>query len=597
MRLTQIRNFCIIAHVDHGKSTLADRLLLTTGAIGEREFRAQVLDDMDLERERGITIKARAVRMEYERQGLTYHLNLIDTPGHIDFSYEVSRSLAACEGVLLLVDASQGIQAQTVANLYQATEAGLAIVPVISKVDLPTAMPEVASEEIAHVLGSDPGEVTLTSAKTGQGIGEVLEVIVKEIPAPEGDPEAPVRALIFDSVFDDYRGVVAYVRMLDGRLRAGDEMLTLKTREHHDITEVGHFRPRMQAVKELRAGEVGYIISGVKNLNSIRIGDTITTGRRPQVKALPGYKEPRPMVFCGLYPTEETETSRVREALEKLRLNDSSFTFEPEVSPALGYGFRCGFLGLLHMEIVQERLERESDLSVIQTAPTVTYEVKTTDGQVLRIQNPADLPEPQLIDEFREPVVRIELIVPADALGTVMQLCEDRRGTYVRTKYLSPQKVELVYDLPLGEVVYDFYDKLKSVTHGYGTMDYELLGYRPADLVRLDILVAGDKVDALSMIVHRSQADQRGRRMAAKLKGHIQRHLFPIAIQAAVGSRIIARETVRALAKHVTGKCYGGDITRKRKLWEKQKEGKKRLKQIGKVRIPQEAFLAVLTNE
>jgi GTP-binding protein LepA len=597
MRLTEIRNFCIIAHVDHGKSTLADRLLLATGAISSREFRAQILDDMDLERERGITIKARAVRMEYERDGQTYHLNLIDTPGHVDFSYEVSRSLAACEGALLLVDASQGIQAQTVANLYQAAEAGLTVVPVISKVDLPTAMPEVTSEEIAHVLGGDPGEVILTSAKTGEGVNEMLDAIVDRVPPPEGDPDGPVRALIFDSVFDDYRGVIAYVRMLDGRLRVGDEMLTLKTREHHDVTEVGHFRPRMEAAQELRAGEVGYIISGVKDLTSVRIGDTITTGRRSQVKALPGYEEPRPMVYCGLYPTEETETSRVREALEKLSLNDSSFTFEPEVSPALGYGFRCGFLGLLHMDVVQERLEREGDLSVIQTAPTVTYELKTRDGEVSRIQNPADLPDPQEIDEFREPVVRIELIVPADGLGTVMRLCEDRRGTYVRTEYLSPQKVELVYDLPLGEIVFDFYDKLKSVTHGYGSMDYELLGYRPADLVRLDILVAGDRVDALSMIVHRSQAEQRGRRLASKLKEHIQRHLFAVAIQAAVGSRIIARETVRALSKHVTGKCYGGDITRKRKLWEKQKEGKKRLKQIGKVRIPQEAFLAVLTSE
>ena len=597
MRLTELRNFCIIAHVDHGKSTLADRLLLATGAISPREFRHQVLDDMDLERERGITIKARAVRMAYRQDQRTYHLNLIDTPGHVDFSYEVSRSLAACEGVLLLVDASQGVQAQTVANLYQAVEGGLTVVPVISKVDLPAADPEAVAREIVKVLGVADEEIILTSAKTGQGVGEVLAAVVRRLPPPEGDPEGPLRALIFDSIFDDYRGVIVYVRVLDGVLRPGDRILMLKTGAHFEVDEVGYFRPRMAPAAELRAGEVGYIMAGIKGLSSVGTGDTVTDARHPEVQPLPGYKEPRPMVFCGLYPIEETEASRVRGALERLRLNDSSFTFEPEVSPALGYGFRCGFLGLLHMEIVQERLERESDLAVIQTAPTVTYEVQTTSGEVRRIQNPADLPGREQIREFREPVVRVEMIVPAEALGAVMTLCEDRRGRFGRTEYLSPTKVELVYDLPLGEIVFDFYDKLKSITHGYGTMDYELLGYEPADLVRLDVLVAGERVDALSTIVHRSQVEARGRRLVAKLKHHIQRHLFSIPIQAAVGSRIVARETVRALAKHVTGKCYGGDITRKRKLWEKQKRGKKRLKQVGRVSIPQEAFLAVLAGE
>ncbi len=597
MRLTEFRNFCIIAHVDHGKSTLADRLLLATGAISPREFRNQILDWMDLERERGITITARAVRLAYRRGEETYQLNLSDTPGHVDFSYEVSRSLAAGEGALLLVDASQGIQAQTIANLYQATEAGLTVVPVISKVDLPAAMPDVVAREIATVLGVETADIVLTSAKTGLGVEAVLEAVVARIPPPEGDPEAPLRALIFDSVFDDYRGVIVYVRMLNGVLRPGGNILMLKTGERFEVSEVGHFRPRMAPAEALRAGEVGYIMAGIKGLTSVRIGDTVTEAHHPEVQPLPGYKEPRPMVFCGLYPTEETETSRVREALERLRLNDSSFTFEPEVSPALGYGFRCGFLGLLHMEIVQERLERESDLTVIQTAPTVTYEVETSDGEVQRVQNPADLPTPDRIREFREPVVRVEMILPAEALGVVMSICEDRRGNYVRTEYLSPEKVELVYDLPLGEIVFDFYDKLKSMTRGYGTMDYELLGFRPADLVRVDVLVAGDRVDALSIIVHRSQAEVRGRRLTVRLKEHIDRHLFAISIQAAVGSRIIARETVRALAKHVTGKCYGGDITRKRKLWAKQKRGKKRLKQVGRVSIPQEAFLAVLASE
>ena len=597
MRLTEFRNFCIIAHVDHGKSTLADRLLLATGAISPREFRNQILDWMDLERERGITIKARAVRLAYRRGEETYQLNLIDTPGHVDFSYEVSRSLAAGEGALLLVDASQGIQAQTIANLYQATEAGLTVVPVISKVDLPAAMPDVVAREIATVLGVETADIVLTSAKTGLGVEAVLEAVVARIPPPEGDPEAPLRALIFDSVFDDYRGVIVYVRMLNGVLRPGGNILMLKTGDRFEVSEVGHFRPRMAPAEALRAGEVGYIMAGIKGLTSVRIGDTVTEAHHPEVQPLPGYKEPRPMVFCGLYPTEETETSRVREALERLSLNDSSFTFEPEVSPALGYGFRCGFLGLLHMEIVQERLERESNLTVIQTAPTVTYEVETTDGEVQRVQNPADLPSPDRIREFREPVVRVEMILPAEALGVVMSICEDRRGNYVRTEYLSPEKVELVYDLPLGEIVFDFYDKLKSMTRGYGTMDYELLEFRPADLVRLDVLVAEERVDALSVIVHRSQAEVRGRRLTVRLKEHIDRHLFAISIQAAVGSRIIARETVRALAKHVTGKCYGGDITRKRKLWAKQKRGKKRLKQVGRVSIPQEAFLAVLASE
>jgi GTP-binding protein LepA len=597
MRLTEFRNFCIIAHVDHGKSTLADRLLLATGAISPHEFRDQVLDDMDLERERGITIKARAVRMAYQTAAGTYQLNLIDTPGHVDFSYEVSRSLAACEGALLLVDASQGIQAQTVANLYQATEAGLTVLPVISKVDLPTAAPDLVGQEIVNLLGVETADIILTSAKSGQGVREVLDAVVARVPPPEGDPRGPLRALIFDSIFDDYRGVIVYVRVLDGVLRAGDEVLMLKIGDRYRVDEVGHFRPRMAPAEKLQAGEVGYVMAGIKSLTGVHIGDTVTEARHPEVHPLTGYKEPRPMVFCGLYPTEDTEATRVREALERLQLNDSAFTFEPERSPALGYGFRCGFLGLLHMDIVQERLERESDLSIIQTAPTVTYEVETTDGEVRRVQNPADLPAAQDIREFREPLVRVELILPADCLGSVLALCEERRGEFVRTEYLSPTKVELVYDLPLGEIVFDFFDKLKSLTRGYGTMDYELLGYRPAELVRLDVLVAGERVDALSVIVHRSQADVRGRRLVARLKEHIQRHLFIIPIQAAIGSRIVARETLPALGKNVTSRCSGGDITRKRKLLERQKRGKRRLKQVGRVSIPQEAFLAVLASE
>jgi GTP-binding protein LepA len=591
-----IRNFSIVAHIDHGKSTLADQLLLQSGAITQREFREQLLDDMDLERERGITIKARAVAINYTLDGQVYELNLIDTPGHVDFHYEVSRSLAACEGAILLVDATQGVQAQTVANAYLAVNNNLAIVPVLNKIDMQAARPEEIKEEIMVSLGIDPTEVLAISAKTGLGVPEVFRAIIERVPPPAGDPKAPLRALIFDSKFDDYQGVITYVRVVDGELRVGQKIQLMAEGSEYEVTGLGRFRPREIACESLGVGQVGYVIANIKKLSDIRIGDTITQVPRSAEVALPGYKEPVPVVFCGLFPATNNQFDDLRTALQKLSLNDSSFTFEPESSDALGFGFRCGFLGMLHMEIVQQRLERESNLSLVQTAPTVTYEILGRDGEISHISNPTRIPDAGAIEEFREPIARLNFIIPSDCIGAIMQLCEDRRGVYQKTEYLSPTRAILTYELPLAEMIYDLYDKLKSATRGYGTMDYEVIGYRPGDLCRLDILVAGQRVDALSSIVHRTHADRRGRKLVKKLKGEIERHQFEVAIQAAIGSRVIARESISALRKNVTAKCYGGDISRKRKLLEKQKEGKKRMKQVGNVEISQDAFLSVLDD-
>ncbi len=591
-----IRNFSIIAHIDHGKSTLADQLLLQSGAITNREFREQLLDDMDLERERGITIKARAVAINYVLDGQTYELNLIDTPGHVDFHYEVSRSLAACEGAILLVDATQGVQAQTVANAFLAVGGDLAIVPVLNKIDMQASRPEEVKEEILTSLGIDPSEVLAVSAKTGLGVPDVFRAIIERVPAPAGDPKAPLRALIFDSKFDDYQGVVTYVRVVDGVLRRGQKIRLMAGETEYEVTGLGRFRPREVPCDELGVGQVGYVVANIKKLSDVNIGDTITQVPGPAQVALPGYQEPVPVVFCGLFPATHNQFDDLRTALQKLSLNDSSFSFEPETSDALGFGFRCGFLGMLHMEIVQQRLERESNLSLVQTAPNVTYEILTVKGETLHISNPTRIPDPGLIEEFREPIARVNFIVPTDGIGAIMQLCEDRRGIYLKTEYLSTTRAILTYELPLAEMIYDLYDKLKSATRGYGTMDYEVIGYRAGDLCRLDILVAGQKVDALSTVVHRAHADRRGRKLVKKLRGEIERHQFEVAIQAAIGSRVIARETISALRKNVTAKCYGGDISRKRKLLEKQKEGKKRMKQVGNVEISQEAFLSVLDD-
>jgi GTP-binding protein LepA len=591
-----IRNFSIVAHIDHGKSTLADQLLLQSGAITQREFREQLLDDMDLERERGITIKARAVAINYTLDDKTYELNLIDTPGHVDFHYEVSRSLAACEGAILLVDATQGVQAQTVANAYLAVNNNLAIVPVLNKIDMQASRPEEIKEEILQSLGIDPASVLAVSAKTGQGVPDVFRAIIEHVPYPSGDPEAPLRALIFDSKFDDYQGVITYVRVVDGTLKVGQKVQLMAQGTEHEVTGLGRFRPREVPCDELGVGQVGYVIANIKQLSDVKIGDTITQFPKPAQVALPGYQEPVPVVFCGLFPATYTQFDDLRTALQKLALNDSSFSFEPESSDALGFGFRCGFLGMLHMEIVQQRLERESNLSLVQTAPNVTYEIVTREGEVLHISNPTRIPESGSIEEFREPISRVNFIIPSDSIGVIMQLCEDRRGTFIKTEYLSTTRAILTYELPLAEMIYDLYDKLKSATRGYGTMDYDLIGYRAGDLCRLDIVVAGQRVDALSTVVHRTHADRRGRKLVKKLKGEIERHQFEVAIQAAIGSRVIARETISALRKNVTAKCYGGDITRKRKLLEKQKEGKKRMKQVGNVEISQDAFLSVLDD-
>jgi len=590
MLLSHLRNFCIIAHVDHGKSTLADRIMLKTGVVTEREFRDQTLDSMDLERERGITIKASAVRMHHE--GLT--LNLIDTPGHVDFSYEVSRALYACEGALLLVDAAQGVQAQTVANLYLAVEAGLEIVPVLNKIDLPGARPDEISAEIESGLGLEADEIIRCSAKTGLGVDEVMEAIVKCIPPPEGDPDKPLRALIYDAVYDDYRGVVAYVRVLDGALEPGTKTRFLSNKREYEVTEVGAFTPVMEKQDRIEPGSVGYMCASLKTLEHVKIGDTIAPAKNTTVVPIPGFKEPKPLVFCGVYPSSTQDFDELRRAFEKLHLNDVSFTFHPEASEALGHGFRCGFLGMLHMEVVQERLERESGVDILQTAPNVTYEVLRNDGEVVRVERPSELPEPTEIEELREPITRTSLIMPPESMGPIMSMVTDRRGQFVSQDYLGPQRTILVCDIPLAEMVFDFYDQMKSATRGYGTMDYELRGFFPADLVKMRILVNATEVDALSVICHRDVAVRRGREIIRALQKTIPRQMFEIPLQAAIGGKIIARETIRAMRKNVTAKCYGGDVTRKRKLLEKQKEGKKRMRSVGNVAIPQEAFLAVL---
>ena len=590
-----IRNFSIIAHIDHGKSTIADRLIEYTGTLSEREMEAQVLDSMDLERERGITIKAQTVRLDYRGEdGELYELNLIDTPGHVDFNYEVSRSLAACEGALLVVDAAQGVEAQTLANVYLALEHDLEIVPVINKIDLPSAEPERVKNEIEDTIGLDASAAVLTSAKTGLGIKEVLDAVVAYIPPPEGDPDAPLRALIFDSYFDPYKGVIANVRVKEGTIKKGMKLKLMATGKTFDVTDVGCFRPQPVDTGELGTGEVGFIAGALKDVRDVRVGDTVTSAERPASEALPGYRGVTPMVFCGLYPEDSKDYDNLREALEKLQLNDAALVFEPETSIALGFGFRCGFLGLLHMDVIQERLEREYNLGLIMTAPSVVYHVYRTDGTMVEVSNPADLPPQTEIDHIEEPCVKATVIVPKDYVGAVMEISQEKRGVFQTMDYLDATRVTVVYHIPLNEILYDYFDRLKSATRGYASLDYELIDYQTSNLVKLDILLNGDAVDALSTIVHRDRAAQRGRQLATKLKEIIPQQMFEIPIQAAIGSKIIARENVRARRKDVLAKCYGGDITRKRKLLEKQKEGKKRMKAVGSVELPQEAFMAVL---
>ncbi len=592
--MKHIRNFSIIAHIDHGKSTLADRIIERTGGLSSREMDAQVLDSMDLERERGITIKAQTAALLYKaRDGQEYQLNLIDTPGHVDFSYEVSRSLSACEGALLVVDASQGVEAQTVANCYTATELGMDVVPVLNKIDLPSAQPERVIQEIEEVIGIDASDAVRCSAKTGEGIDDVLEAVIARIPPPRGDPEAPLKALVVDSWFDNYVGVVMLVRVVDGTLKPKDRIKLMATGALHLVESVGVFTPKSVTRESLSAGGVGFMIAGIKVLKDAKVGDTITHVDRPAAEALPGFKEIQPQVFAGLYPVESNQYEALRDALAKLQLNDSSLRYEPETSQALGFGFRCGFLGLLHMDIVQERLEREYDMELITTAPTVVYQVVTKDGTVTEIENPSKLPDPSTIEEIREPIIRATIIMPHEYVGPVMTLCNEKRGSQVNMQYVGRQVI-LTYDLPLNEVVMDFFDKLKSNSRGYASLDYEFLEFRAGDLVRLDILINSDRVDALSIIVHRQTAPYRGRELASRMRGLIPRQMFDIAVQAAIGANIIARESIKALRKNVLAKCYGGDISRKRKLLEKQKAGKKRMKQVGNVEIPQEAFLAIL---
>ena len=594
-RKQYIRNFSIVAHIDHGKSTLADRLLEATGTLTQREMEAQVLDNMELERERGITIKSQAARLVYRRDdGHEYILNLIDTPGHVDFTYEVSRSLAACEGALLVVDATQGIQAQTLANCYLALDNDLEIAPVINKIDLPSSRAEEVKQEIEDVIGIEAENAPMISAKTGLNIDQVLEEIVERLPAPEGDEDAPLKALIFDSYYDSYKGVVCYVRILDGVVKPGTKIKLMATDKVYDVVEVGVFTPRLFPIGELRAGDVGYVTASIKNVRDARVGDTITYADRPTAEALPGYKPAVPMVYSGIYPVDGAKYDELKEALEKLQINDAALNFEPETSIALGFGFRCGFLGLLHMEIIQERIEREFNLDIITTAPSVIYKVIKTDGEVLDITNPTNLPEPTEIDYMEEPVVKASIITPTDYVGAVMELCQERRGTYIDMQYMEETRAVITYDMPLNEIVYDFFDTLKSRTRGYASLDYEFKGYVQTELVKLDILLNGDVVDALSMIVPKERAYHKGRGIAEKLKEIIPRQMFEVPIQAAVGSKIIARETVKAMRKDVLAKCYGGDISRKKKLLEKQKEGKKRMRQVGSVEVPQEAFMAVL---
>lgn len=592
----KIRNFCIIAHIDHGKSTLADRLLEMTGAVEKREMQSQLLDNMDIERERGITIKLQTVRINYKaKNGEEYVLNLIDTPGHVDFSYEVSRSLAACEGALLVVDAAQGIEAQTLANVYLALEHDLEIIPVINKIDLPSAQPDVVKEEIEEIIGLDASDAILCSAKTGEGIEEILEAIVDRIPAPEGDANKPLQALIFDSFYDSYRGAIAYIRVVEGTLRDNMTIHMMHNDRSFEVTELGVHTPKEKKVKTLSAGEVGYVAASMKQVSDTRVGDTITDAANPAEEALPGYKRAVPMVFCGLYPVDNEQYPDLKDSLAKLSLNDASLEFEPETSQALGFGFRCGFLGMLHMEIIQERLEREYNLTLITTAPSVIYHVYQTNGTMVEVDNPSQLPAPQRIDHIEEPYVRVDVMVPKDFVGAVMELSQDKRGVFIDMQYITKTRVTITYDIPLAEIVFDYFDLLKTRTKGYASMDYEMNGYRQSNLVKLDILVNGEQVDALSCIVHKDKAYYRGRVLVAKLRGLIPRQMFEVPIQAAIGNKVIARETVKALRKNVLDKCYGGDISRKRKLLEKQKEGKKRMKQVGSVEIPQEAFMAVLS--
>jgi GTP-binding protein LepA len=594
----RIRNFSIIAHIDHGKSTLADRLIEYTGALSKREMEEQVLDSMDLERERGITIKLQAVRLSYKaKDGEVYELNLIDTPGHVDFTYEVSRSLAACEGALLVVDAVQGIEAQTLANVYLALENNLEIISVINKIDLPSAEPERVKQEIEDVIGLDASEAILASAKTGIGIEEILERIVETVPAPKGEDQAPLKALIFDSKFDAYKGAISYVRIVEGRIAKGTKMKMMATGKVFEVTEVGVFAPAMRIIEELKAGQVGFIAASIKNVTDTQVGDTITDAENSAVEPLPGYRKSTPMVFCGLYPVEASDYNRLRDSLEKLYLNDASLVFEPETSVALGFGFRCGFLGLLHMEIIQERLEREYDLNLITTAPSVIYKVHTLQGEVISIDNPSNLPPVEKIVSIEEPIVKATILVPAEYVGAIMELNQEKRGTYSNMDYVSKNRVKLIYELPLSEIVFDYFDQLKSRTKGYASLDYELSGYKETDLVKIDVLLNGEMVDALSFIVHKAKSYQRGKKLVEKLQGIIPRQMFEIPIQSVIGNRVIARETVRAMRKDVLSKCYGGDISRKRKLLEKQKAGKKRMKQVGNVEIPQDAFMAVLQIE
>jgi GTP-binding protein LepA len=595
-----IRNFSIIAHIDHGKSTLADRILELTETIAKREMRAQVLDSMELERERGITIKAQAVRVFYKaKDGETYQLHLIDTPGHVDFTYEVSRSLAACEGALLVIDAAQGVEAQTVANTYLAVEAGLELIPCLNKLDLPGAEPERVAGEVSELIGEPPEGILRISGKTGEGVGEVLEELIKRVPPPSGDPNGPPRALIFDSEFDQYRGVIAYIRVVDGTFKKSEAIRAMATGTEADIDDIGVFSPQMMPTDQLAAGEVGYVITGLKDVTQLRVGDTLTVRARAGAGAqatepLPGYREVKPMVFCGLFPIDSDDYPDLRDALEKLTLNDAALSWEPETSDALGFGFRCGFLGLLHMDIVRERLEREYDLELLATMPSVGFEVTLTSGEEIEVHNPSDMPDPGTIEEIREPMIKASIIAPKEHVGAVMELCQERRGGHAGMHYLSPERVQLEYELPLAEIVLDFFDQLKSRTKGYASLDYELSGTKPSDLVKLDVLLAGDPVDALSMVVHREKAYEIGRTLTEKLRKRIPRQQYDVPIQAAIGSHVIARETVKAFRKDVIAGCYGGDITRKKKLLAKQKEGKKRMKQVGRVEVPQEAFLAVL---
>ena len=595
MRQEQIRNFCIIAHIDHGKSTLADRLLERTGTVQPRDMKAQLLDSLALERERGITIKLVPVRMDYTSpDGRKWVLNLIDTPGHVDFAYEVSRSLAACEGALLVVDASQGVEAQTVANAYQAIEQGLEILPVINKIDLPSARPDNAKQEIQDVVGLDAGDAILASAKDGRGVDEILQRVVDQIPAPEGDPDAPLQALIFDSVYDNYRGVICYVRVVNGTLRTGQNIRFMETASEYPVDEVGVFRPGFTPVEQLGPGEVGYIAASIKTLAEAQVGDTVTEANRPAAAPLPGYRKVKSVVFCGFYPVERDNYPQLRDALEKLCLNDAAVTYEPETSVALGFGFRCGFLGLLHMDVVRERLREEYDVELVATAPNVVYEVVTQSGEVIEAHRPSDFPEAGDIAEVREPFIKLSVFVPSEFVGRVMQLVQDKRGTYRSMDYLTPERVRIVYEMPLAEFIIDFHDKLKSQTRGYASLDYEFIGLKPSELVKVDVLVNGEAADAFSFICHKDQAYNRGHAAVTKLKELIPSQLFEVPIQASIGKRVIVRVNVKALRKDVLAKCYGGDITRKRKLLEKQKEGKKRMKQIGRVSIPQEAFLAFM---